>query len=50
MKALVIGDTCIDEYRYGFITRINPEAPVPLLDIVKVETKKGMAYNVAIWD
>mgnify|MGYP006266272121 CR=1 FL=1 len=48
MKALVIGDTCIDEYRYGFITRINPEAPVPLLDIVKVETKKGMAYNVAM--
>lgn len=48
MKALVIGDTCIDEYRYGVIKRINPEAPVPLLDLIRVESKRGMAFNVAM--
>jgi bifunctional ADP-heptose synthase (sugar kinase/adenylyltransferase) len=48
MKALVIGDTCIDEYRYGIVKRLNPEAPVPLLDLISVEAKKGMAYNVAM--
>lgn len=48
MKALVIGDGCIDEYRYGVVNRLNPEAPVPLLDLVKVESKQGMTYNVAM--
>lgn len=47
MKALVIGDGCIDEYRYGIVNRLNPEAPVPLLDLIKVESKQGMAWNVA---
>ena len=47
MRALVIGDGCIDEYRYGVVNRLNPEAPVPLLDFLKVESKQGMAYNVA---
>lgn len=47
MKALVIGDGCIDEYRYGVINRVNPEAPVPLLNFTHTETKLGMAYNVA---
>lgn len=47
MKALVIGDGCIDEYRYGVVNRLNPEAPVPLLDFFKMESKFGMAYNVA---
>lgn len=47
MKALVIGDGCIDEYRYGSINRINPEAPVTLLNFTHSESRLGMAYNVA---
>ena len=47
MKALVIGDSCIDEYVYGEINRVNPEAPVPLLDVSSVQRKMGMAHNVA---
>ena len=46
MKILLIGDSCYDEYCYGDINRISPEAPVPVLDKQKAEVKKGMAYNV----
>jgi bifunctional ADP-heptose synthase (sugar kinase/adenylyltransferase) len=31
MRILVIGDACIDEYRFGDITRVNPESTAPLL-------------------
>jgi len=30
---LVIGDLILDEYLFGTINRINPEAPVPVLNI-----------------
>jgi bifunctional ADP-heptose synthase (sugar kinase/adenylyltransferase) len=46
-NVLVIGDSCIDEYRYGYIDRLNPEAPVPLLSLGLIEQKLGMASNVA---
>lgn len=46
-KILVIGDACIDEYRYGSATRLNPEAPVPILNIERSEERLGMAFNVA---
>lgn len=46
MNILVIGDSCIDEYRYGDITRVNPEATVPLLTYEKSEERFGMAQNV----
>ena len=42
----MIGDSCFDEYHFGSISRISPEAPVPILDKNKIITKKGMAYNV----
>ena len=42
----MIGDSCYDDYHYGTINRISPEAPVPILDLDKVITKKGMASNV----
>lgn len=46
MKVLVIGDTCIDIFRYGEVNRIAPEAPVPVI-IPEKETKNpGMAGNV----
>ena len=31
MKILVVGDSCIDIFRYGKVTRIAPEAPVPII-------------------
>jgi D-glycero-beta-D-manno-heptose-7-phosphate kinase len=45
-KVLLIGDSCIDEYVYGTVNRLNPEAPVPVLDYIRTETRKGMAWNV----
>lgn len=45
-KVLLIGDSCIDEYHYGVVERISPEAPVPVLRITRTETKPGMAANV----
>ena len=45
-KVLLIGDTCKDRYVYGKITRISPEAPVPVMVYDRVESAKGMAYNV----
>ena len=45
-KVLLIGDSCIDEYVYGICSRLNPEAPVPVLDYTRTETKPGMAANV----
>ena len=46
-KVLVIGDSCIDEYRFGSVQRQNPEAPVPLFTNTRIDTKIGMAANVA---
>ena len=31
VKALVIGDAMLDQYIYGAVDRISPEAPVPVL-------------------
>lgn len=45
-KVLLIGDNCIDEYHYGTIDRISPEAPVPVFELSYKETKLGMAANV----
>ena len=47
MRILVIGDACIDEYRYGEIRRVNPESTAPLLSFEDSEEKLGMAFNVA---
>jgi D-beta-D-heptose 7-phosphate kinase/D-beta-D-heptose 1-phosphate adenosyltransferase len=42
----LIGDSCIDEYVYGTCKRLNPEAPVPILEYSRTETTKGMVWNV----
>ena len=44
---LVCGDAMIDEYWYGEVTRISPEAPVPCVKILHTETRLGAADNVA---
>lgn len=48
MRILVIGDVCIDEYRYGEIRRVNPESSAPLLNFQDKEEKLGMAFNVSM--
>ena len=46
-KILVIGDTCLDVYYFGACRRLSPEAPVPVFQTIRKETKNGMASNVA---
>ena len=43
---LLIGDSCIDEYKIGSVDRLSPEAPVPVIKIVDTITVPGMAANV----
>ena len=45
-KILLIGDHCLDIYHYGVAERLSPEAPVPVLKQLEVETKMGMSSNV----
>ena len=45
-QILLIGDSCIDEYQYGTVDRISPEAPVPIFKYLRSEEKPGMVYNV----
>ena len=46
MKVLLIGDSCEDRYFYGDVKRLNPEAPVPILEYSRGVTSKGMVWNV----
>ena len=43
---LLIGDSCIDEYKIGTVDRLSPEAPVAVIKIVDNYTIPGMASNV----
>lgn len=45
-KVLLIGDSCLDVFCYGLVERLNPEAPVPILNYKRTETRQGMAWNV----
>jgi D-glycero-beta-D-manno-heptose-7-phosphate kinase len=45
---LVIGDLMLDRYLWGSVTRISPEAPVPVVDVRKDENRLGGAANVAM--
>jgi len=47
LKVLVVGDVILDEYIYGNVERISPEAPVPVLVQNKDELRLGGAANVA---
>ncbi len=47
MKVLVVGDVMIDRYYWGEISRISPEAPVPVVALQKVSLAAGGAANVA---
>lgn len=47
-KVLVIGDVMIDSYLWGEVSRISPEAPVPIVDVRKRQKRLGGAANVAV--
>ena len=44
---MIIGDVIVDEYIWGDVNRISPEAPVPVFEIETEETGCGGAANVA---
>ena len=46
MRVLLIGDSCTDVYVYGDVKRLNPEAPVPILEPKREDSTNGMAWNV----
>nr|WP_321406884.1 bifunctional ADP-heptose synthase [uncultured Carboxylicivirga sp.] len=48
MHILVIGDVMIDSYLWGNVTRISPEAPVPIIATTQREDRLGGAANVAL--
>lgn len=43
---LLIGDSCTDEYRFGVVDKISPEAPVPVFNFKYKQLRPGMAANV----
>ena len=44
---LVVGDVMLDRYWFGDVSRISPEAPVPVVKIERSEERPGGAANVA---
>lgn len=44
---LVVGDLMLDEFVYGDVSRISPEAPTPVIAVNRTETVIGGAGNVA---
>lgn len=47
-KVIIIGDVMIDAYLFGKVSRISPEAPVPVLATTHKESRLGGAANVAL--
>ena len=47
-KILIVGDVMVDEYLWGAVTRISPEAPVPVVQCTQREHRMGGAANVSI--
>jgi D-beta-D-heptose 7-phosphate kinase/D-beta-D-heptose 1-phosphate adenosyltransferase len=44
---IVIGDVMVDQYYWGTVKRISPEAPVPVVDVTGETRRLGGAANVA---
>jgi rfaE bifunctional protein kinase chain/domain len=47
-RVLVIGDIMLDEYVFGTVGRISPEAPVPVVAVIRDARVPGGAANVAM--
>ncbi|MEO8163943.1 MAG: D-glycero-beta-D-manno-heptose-7-phosphate kinase [Betaproteobacteria bacterium] len=46
-RLLVVGDVMLDRYWFGDVSRISPEAPVPVVRVGRTEERLGGAANVA---
>ena len=46
-RVLVVGDLMLDEFIWGRVSRISPEAPVPVIEVVRESYYPGGAANVA---
>ncbi len=46
-RLLVVGDVMLDRYWFGDTERISPEAPVPVVQVEKIDERLGGAANVA---
>lgn len=46
-RLLVIGDLMLDEFVWGRVSRISPEAPVPVVEVIRESYYPGGAANVA---
>ncbi|MCB9894061.1 MAG: D-glycero-beta-D-manno-heptose-7-phosphate kinase [Planctomycetes bacterium] len=46
-KLAVVGDLILDHYVFGAVSRISPEAPIPVLHVSREEDRLGGAANVA---
>jgi rfaE bifunctional protein kinase chain/domain len=46
-RVVVIGDIMLDEYVRGDVSRISPEAPVPVLEVRSRDSRLGGAANAA---
>jgi D-beta-D-heptose 7-phosphate kinase / D-beta-D-heptose 1-phosphate adenosyltransferase len=47
MSVLVFGDIMLDKYIDGTVTRISPEAPVPIVQVLQVYNAIGGCGNVS---
>jgi len=47
IRVLVVGDAMLDHFVWGGVTRISPEAPVPVVDFERESFMPGGAANVA---
>ncbi|MFN5960014.1 MAG: bifunctional heptose 7-phosphate kinase/heptose 1-phosphate adenyltransferase [Verrucomicrobiota bacterium] len=47
LRVMVIGDIMLDRFIWGNVTRISPEAPVPVVHVVREDAYPGGAANVA---
>lgn len=48
LHVLVVGDVMLDNYWWGSVERISPEAPVPIVALSRRESRLGGAANVAV--
>ncbi len=48
LNVLIIGDVMVDSYMWGKVSRISPEAPVPIVAVEQKERRLGGAANVAL--
>nr|WP_320133219.1 D-glycero-beta-D-manno-heptose-7-phosphate kinase [uncultured Holophaga sp.] len=46
-RVAILGDLMLDEYLFGEVTRISPEAPVPIVRVTRERSVLGGAANVA---